>query len=105
MSRSFKKNPVGAITTSDSEKRDKQLASRVVRTNFRSKVGATLTAVKDDVLFDERSRAHSNRWSFAKDGKQWLHNLRLRHVGRAVQILAAPRYARDIRKVHKLIAK
>lgn len=105
MSRSFKKNPVSGITTSESEKRDKQLAHRAIRAHFRSHVGAALAADEEEVLFDERNRAHSNRWSFAKDGKQWLKNLRVQHIGRAVHVLAAPWYARDIREVHQIIAK
>lgn len=66
MSRSNRRTPVTGITTAPSEKRDKQLAHRRLRTFNR----AQLTADHDDTaLMDDRIAG--NPWSAAKDGKRW----------------------------------
>lgn len=64
MSRSTRRTPVTGITTAPSEKRDKQLAHRRLRTFNR----AQLAAGSDDLMDD---RAAGNPWSAAKDGKRW----------------------------------
>jgi hypothetical protein len=100
MSRSYKKNPVTAITTADSEKEDKRSAHATLRMHFRTGMAASVP--EDDPLFDERNRAHSEIFLHAKDGKTRA-DLRLSHIGRAVRVLANPRA--DLRKIHKLVAK
>lgn len=100
MSRSYKKNPVTAHTTADSEKDDKRMAHKSLRIHFRTSMAGALT--EDDPLFDERNRAHSEIFLHSKDGKARA-GLRLTHVGRAVRVLADQRA--DLREVHKLVAK
>lgn len=100
MSRSYKKHPVTGFTTAESEKDDKRAAHQALRMHFRT--GMANASPDDDVLFDERNRAHSNVYLHAKDGKQRL-GLRLSHIGRAVRALTEPRA--DLRDVHKAVAK
>jgi hypothetical protein len=100
MSRSYKKNPVTGHTTAESEKDDKRAAHQALRMHFRT--GMAHATPDEDVLFDERNRAHSNVNTHAKDGKQRLE-LRLSHIGRAVRLLAEPRT--DLRDAHKAVAK
>jgi hypothetical protein len=65
MSRSRKKSPAGGITTAESEKGDKQKASRVAR-----RVVREVLAREPDGLLPAR-REVSNVWTFEKDGKAW----------------------------------
>lgn len=104
MSRSYKKRPFSGITTATSEKRDKQDAHRVQRMNFRCALGTARMADEDDVLFDERNRAHSNCYSFSKDGKFWL-DVRVARSGRTMRVLTYPWYAKTVRDVHQILAK
>lgn len=74
MARSYKKNPVSAITCSDSEKEDKRFANRA----YRRKVKEVLnTCNLSDIVEDEYDlilpeiREVSDVWSFDKDGKRW----------------------------------
>jgi hypothetical protein len=104
MSRSYKKRPYSGITTAESEKSDKQDAHRVLRAHFRCALSAALAAGEEDFLFDERNRAHSNYYGFAKDGKQWL-DVRVARYGRVVRVLTYPWYAQTTRDVHRILAK
>lgn len=65
MSRSRRHTPIIGIAKAESEKRDKQIASRRVRRAVRVRMG-------DDVL--PLSRELSNPCCFAKDGKAWVHH-------------------------------
>jgi len=104
MSRSYKKRPFSGITTSETEKKDKQAAHRVLRAHFRCALGEARSTGEDDIVFDERNRAHSNYYSFAKDGKQWL-KVRVVRKGRAMRVLAYPWYAQTARDVYRILAK
>ena len=66
MSRSFKKSPVISITTSKSEKYDKQLYNRKLRKSIKS----SLAKGEYDNLKDLKDV--SNPWSMSKDGKWWV---------------------------------
>ena len=63
MSRSRRRNPVRGITTSDTEKQDKRLASR----RLRRKTRVALAAEPDGPL--PALRQVSSAWAFDKDGK------------------------------------
>lgn len=65
MSRSKRKTPILGITKAESEKKDKQSASRKFRRKTRQALpnGRQLPGSLNDV---------SNPWTFAKDGKQYL---------------------------------
>lgn len=77
MTRSRKKAPVTAISTSTSEKADKVAAHR----KERRKVHVTLKATGDQDALPAR-REVSNVWAYAKDGKRykpaWLDPKHLR---------------------------
>lgn len=64
MSRSFKKTPAGGITTVKSEKQDKRIANRRLRSRVRQAVR------EGDEVLPER-REISDVWCFGKDGKAW----------------------------------
>ena len=68
MSRSIKRTPVVGNASAESEKKDKARAHQALRAHFR----ATPRLENEDVLFDERNKAHSNVWAMAKDGKNRL---------------------------------
>lgn len=67
MSRSFKHTTISAITTAQSEKRDKQLANRRFR-----------RISKHRVRIDAEPLVHlneiSNIWDFQKDGKRYFNS-------------------------------
>ena len=65
MSRSYKKTPICGITTSESEKQDKQIANRRFRRNSRQLVRIG----KEPPL---RTREVSNVYTFDKDGRQYF---------------------------------
>lgn len=67
MSRSRKRTPIAGITTAKSEKDDKRLANRRIR----SRVKVALASRPEDDLLPTR-RELSNPWTMAKDGKIWL---------------------------------
>lgn len=71
MSRSFKRTPICGITTAVSEKQDKRLANRKLRSKTRSMLNVAVKADSSGVLLPS-IREVSNVWSFDKDGKQWL---------------------------------
>lgn len=103
MARSFKKTPVFGIANDNSEKHDKQLAHRATRAHFRHAL-----ATADDLgefQFEEAQKAHSNIWDFAKDGRRFERNLRVRHDNRALVVLNNPRWANTPRQVHKALGK
>jgi len=64
MSRSVKKSPVRAITTSSSEKSEKRSANRKLRRNVREKVRKGEENLPD-------LKEVSDVWQFSKDGKTW----------------------------------
>jgi len=65
MSRSRRTNPIRGITTSDSDKGDKQLAHREERRRVR------VTAhIQPDSEVWPHTRELSNPWCMAKDGKR-----------------------------------
>ena len=66
MSRSFKKSPVVSITTSKSEKYDKQLYNRKLRKSIKSSLA------KEDYDNLKDLKDVSNPWSMSKDGKWWV---------------------------------
>lgn len=103
MSRSFRKAPVYPHTNSHSEHADKQMASQAKRAHFRT----TLTSARsiDELVFDEANKAHSNVYDFAKDGKVYEKDLRVRQEGRALRTLATPQWLKGDRAVHKALAK
>ena len=65
MSRSYKKTPICGITTSESEKKDKQIANRRFRRNSHQ-----LVKIGKEPPF--RTREVSNAYDFDKDGKQYF---------------------------------
>lgn len=104
MSRSYKKRPYSGITTAESEKSDKQAAHRVLRAHFRCALSTALRSGEDDFVFDERNRAHSNYYGFAKDGKYRL-DVRVVRYRRAVRVLTYPWFAQTTRDVYRILAK
>jgi hypothetical protein len=69
MSRSRRKTPCGGNTTSDSEKQDKQIASRQLRRRNRQ-----LSRKATDEVFQYQQNELYDNWKFAKDGKsRWLY--------------------------------
>lgn len=73
MSNSRKKTPICGYTTAESEKQDKRLANRCYRRTVRQQLGLVMQG-EDDTSVITTIRAVSNRWSFDKDGKQFLHD-------------------------------
>ena len=67
MSHSYRHTPITGITTAESEKRDKQLASRRWRHAVREAIrrGRDVLPVR---------RECSDPWLFDKDGKRWWGN-------------------------------
>lgn len=65
MSRSFKHTTISAITTAQSEKRDKQLANRRFRRISRHRV-----RIDEEPLIDLNEI--SDPWDFQKDGKRYF---------------------------------
>jgi hypothetical protein len=65
MARSRKKHPAGGNAAADSDKADKQKASRVARRVVREAIARD----PDSVL--PLKREVSNVWKFSKDGKTW----------------------------------
>lgn len=102
MSRSFKKTPVEPRTGAESEKEDKRRAHQTLRTHFRTAVQSTTDL--EELQFDESNKAHSDRRGYCKDGKP-LSGVRVKRIGRSVQVLAAPERLRSLREVHKVLAK
>jgi len=69
MSKSYKKTPIGAITTAKSEKKDKKIHHKALRREYNT---ALKNFDEDDesVFVDER--LVSNPYTWAKDGKQYF---------------------------------
>lgn len=67
MSRSYKRTPITGMTTSDSEKHDKQLANRATRSRNRQRLREGRAPLDRRVI--------SNVATFAKDGRQWCGRL------------------------------
>ena len=105
MSRSYKHSPVlNNAEHVSSEKQDKKLAHKALRTHFRSTLKATPDL--DEITFDEHNYAHSERETFSKGGKSRT-DLKL-HVSEDtghVHVKKANAGSKDIRQVHKKIAK
>ncbi len=103
MSRSYKKHPVLSNACAASEKSDKALAHRGHRAAFRVALAKPQNLA--DVEFDERNEAHSNVFTFAKDGRHWT-SLRVAHQGRALRVLDRPTWLGGApRHAHKVLGK
>ena len=76
MSRSCRKTPIVGMTTSESEKEDKQRASRRARHAINRAVSSSAHAIEPDegAVWADADHPKSRRWTFAKDGKQWIGN-------------------------------
>jgi len=101
MSRSFRKTPF-TFSGLASEKKDKQAAHQATRSHFRTSLNSA--ADLDAFQFVEANKAHSDVTRHAKLDKHYF-GLRVRHVGRALQALAAPFALREDRQLHKALAK
>ena len=102
MSRSLRKTPIFGIAKAESEKLDKRRAHHAARAHFRTLLGTARSL--EQLEFDERNVAHSNVYSFGKDGKRYSA-IRVRRDGRALVELAAPRWAHGERPLHRALAK
>jgi hypothetical protein len=102
MTRSFKKQPMHGCSCAASEKEDKARAHRRLRSHFRTTLNSARSL--DTFEFVERNEAHSDVWDHAKDGKVRT-NVRVRHIGRATQVLHAPTWLRGARELHKFLGK
>ena len=72
MARSYKKTPISGITTCESDKKDKQMASR----NTRRRERVSLNSVTNTNGGEEHLGTHrfeGNPSYFSKDGKQFHH--------------------------------
>lgn len=67
MSRSYKKNPCGGITTSMSDKPGKKIDHRRYRHYYKEMIRHENY---DDI---EPPEYKENPWNWPKDGKQWWH--------------------------------
>lgn len=103
MSRSFRKAPVLGHTLATSEKKDKIIAHR----RERAQVRTALTGATDleAVQLSTKAHAHSNVWDYAKDGKSYHQDLRVRRAGRALVPLKTPKWIANARELHKALAK
>ena len=74
MSHSRRKTPIVGMTTSDSEKEDKQRAHRRARHTVKRVVrsAARSPELGDETALSEPEHPKSGRWTFAKDGKAWI---------------------------------
>ena len=75
MSRSKKKNPIIGYTTSKSEKQDKQLANRKLRSAFKVLVNNSVDPDEIPVALSS-IRSVSNVWTFSKDGKHFFDTVK-----------------------------
>lgn len=106
MSRSFRKTPVLGRTKATSEKADKVMAHRRERAHVRTAL--TSAADLEAVQLSDKAHANSNVWDFAKDGKRYYDDLRVRragHDGSALVPLKTPEWVADARELHKALAK
>lgn len=94
MARSYKNTPISGITTCESDKKDKQKASRTTRR--RERVALKVVTCTDGG--EEHLGVHrfeGNPSYFSKDGKQFHH-------GRSIKFARGPRFHRtfwkDLRK-------
>ena len=67
MSRSYRKNPIYGLTTSESESWDK----KQWHSKWKSKVKIALKSTPPDEYLDIYQSDVSNTWDFAKDGKSY----------------------------------
>ena len=73
MTRSVKKTPITGITTSESEKRDKQEANRKFRRIEKRLLSFNLKRrLEEFMMLPNRVRDVSDNWLFSKDGKIYL---------------------------------
>ncbi len=72
MSRSYKHLPICGIA-GHSDKKDKRIANRRVRTNVRRRIRTAETLDDFDTL--PRLRELSDVWGFSKDGHSWFGHL------------------------------
>lgn len=106
MSRSFRKTPVLGRTKATSEKADKVMAHRRERTHARTAL--TGAADLESVQLSDKAHAHSDVRDFAKDGKRYHSDLRVRRTGpdgSALVPLQTPEWIADARELHKALAK
>ena len=102
MSRSYRKTPIRGKASTESEKKDKQLAHRTLRARFRTQLAGV--ADLEGFAFNEANIAHSDRWGWAKDGRGWIP-LQTRRIGRALRTLSRPDWVKSLREAHKQLAK
>lgn len=72
MSRSRRKTPKAAITSTESDKPWKQFASRRVRRWVDAHVNPQEATAADFDLVNYEEHPRSGQWTFGKDGKVWL---------------------------------
>lgn len=102
MSRSYRKTPIFGNAHAASEKRDKQQAHQVERTQVRTMLSQA--NAEEGVEIPASKHAYSNRYSHAKDGKRYQPVL-VRIAGRAMQALSLPSWVRGERQAHKVMGK
>lgn len=102
MSRSYKKLAVSANSCAKSEKKDKRRAHGATRAHFRTSLESC--GDLEQFQFIERSDAHSEVWTFAKDGRH-LQRVRAIREGRALKPLKLSATVRDARQMHRAYGK
>lgn len=102
MSRSLRKTPIFGHTRACSEKQDKRQAHQAERAQVRTRLQSSKGLEELDV--SAKSHAYSDVWSFAKDGKSYSP-LRVQRQGRALKVLAKPRWLQTERDVHRAMGK
>jgi len=71
MSRSKKHNPICAITCAKSEKQDKQIINRIIRRKIKANLKTKDLEELDEIIIPTQDEI-MNKWSMAKDGKQYI---------------------------------
>ena len=75
MSRSRRHTPISGITGAESEKKDKKIANKQMRTRTRDLLRAALHAdEEEDLVFPDHLHEVSNPYSGDKDGKHYYGN-------------------------------
>lgn len=102
MARSYKKTMVAGNSLAESEKQDKRRAHGVIRAHFRTALGSCTDI--DEFQFVERNEAHSQVYTFAKDGRHFQH-VRAVHQGKGLKALQQPAWVRTARQLHRTCGK
>ena len=71
MSRSRRKTPIHGITTATSEKEDKKLMNRTLRSKHKQQIHTALTQDELDELILMNKDDAMNVWDMSKDGKMY----------------------------------